>query len=58
MTKDMAKAPNTFFTLFFTSKTGLQQSKGLEKVHSKEDSLGRTGSAQAALKQTGRASGP
>ena len=44
MTKDMAKAPNAFFTSVFTGKTGLQQSKGLEKVPSKEDSLGGRGS--------------
>ena len=35
VTKDMAKAPNAFFTSIFTGKTVLQQSKGLEKVPSK-----------------------
>lgn len=44
MTKIMAKALNDFFTLVFTSKTGLQESKVLEKVHSKEDALRGRGS--------------
>lgn len=43
VTKGMVKAPKAFFASFFTSKTGLQQSKGLEEVHREEDSLGGRG---------------
>lgn len=43
VTKGMVKAPKAAFASFFTSKTGLQQSKGLEEVHREEDSLGGRG---------------
>lgn len=44
VTKIMVKTLNDFFTSVFTSKTGLQESKVLEKVHSKEDPLHGRGS--------------